>query len=79
MLALKTLLLLGAVAMFLIGAAVVLYDLILAVRYRRALAQCGTALTEPAPMRWRTSVALVAMAWAPLLLGLASFASEKSH
>jgi hypothetical protein len=71
MLALKTLLLSGTVAMFLIAAAIVLYDLSLAVRYRYEQAEGGTAPGEPAPMRWRTSVALVAMAWAPLLLGLA--------
>lgn len=66
----STLFLPGGVALFLIAAAVVVYDLLLAFRCRHELAQGGTAPAETAPMRWRTSLALVAMAWTPLLLGL---------
>jgi regulator of protease activity HflC (stomatin/prohibitin superfamily) len=69
MLTLKYLLLSGAAGMFVLAAAIVAYDLLAAWRRQRALAG-GTAEPEPAPLRWRTSVALVVLAWVPLLIGL---------
>jgi regulator of protease activity HflC (stomatin/prohibitin superfamily) len=39
------------------------------VQYRRKLA-LGTEAVQPQPIRWRTSVALVCMAWAPMLIAL---------
>jgi regulator of protease activity HflC (stomatin/prohibitin superfamily) len=69
MLVLKYLLLSGAAGMFVLAAAIVAYDLFNAVRYRRAVASGATA-EKPAPIRWRTTAALVVLAWVPMLVGL---------
>ena len=70
MLTFKYLLLSIAVVMFLAAAAIVIYDLFIAAKYRRAQAQGDTTASEPEPLRWRTTAALVVLAWAPLLMGL---------
>ncbi len=72
MLLLKYLLLFGGIAMFIIAAAVAAYDAWLGLEYRRKKAQGLEAetLIEPQPVRWRMSVALAALAWAPLLIAL---------
>ena len=64
MLALKYLLLAGAIGMFIAALAVVAYDLYAELQHRR------TGFPEPEPLRWRTAVALVTVAWAPLLIAL---------
>lgn len=69
MLAFKYLLLTAAIAMFVGAVAIVVYDLYLEVRHRRALA-AGVAQGEPAPVRWRMTLALVMIAWLPLLIAL---------
>src|SRR5437588_3469518 len=71
MLFLKYLLMTGGIGMFLTAAGILAYDTYLGVQYRRALAAGGT---EPVPLvpqlRWRISLALALLAWAPLLLAL---------
>ena len=47
--------------------AIVAYDLYSSARYRRALA-AGVPQEEPEPVRWRTTVALALLAWAPMLI-----------
>jgi regulator of protease activity HflC (stomatin/prohibitin superfamily) len=69
MLALKYLLLVGAIGMFIAALAVVAYDLYAEVQRRRRALAAGIT-TESEPLRWRTAVALVAVAWAPLLIAL---------
>ncbi len=67
MLAFKYLLFLAAVALFLIAAAIVGYDVWRDIaNRRRALASGAAYIAEP--VRWRTSVALVFLAWLPLLI-----------
>ncbi|HET7186490.1 MAG TPA: SPFH domain-containing protein [Terriglobales bacterium] len=69
MLALKYLLLVGAIGMFIAALAIVAYDLYAEVQRRRRAVAAGIT-TESEPLRWRTAVALVAVAWAPLLIAL---------
>ena len=69
MLFLKYMLLVVGVGMFAIAAAIVSNDAWLAFQYRRKTA-LGTAAVEPEPIRWRTTVALVCLAWAPILIGM---------
>src|SRR5882762_9793765 len=76
MLLLKYLLVSAGILMFVIAAGILSYDLylLLAYRRRRLAAPWGT---EPMPptlataIRWRTSVALAMLAWAPLLISAA--------
>ncbi len=70
MLLLKYLLLSAGIAMFVIAAGILSYDAYLLIAYqRRRLHPDPEAATEVAPgFRWRTSVALVMLAWAPLLI-----------
>ena len=71
MLLLKYLLLSAGIAMFVIAAAILSYDayLFIAWQRRRLHPDPETAAPGPAPgIRWRTSVALVMLAWAPLLI-----------
>ena len=70
MLALKHLLLAGAIGMFIAALAVVAYDLYVELQHRRGVTRGVTGYPEPEPLRWRTAVALVAVAWAPLLIAL---------
>src|SRR6516225_1190357 len=69
MLFLRYLLMAGGIGMMLAAAGILIYDAFLLVTYRRALA-AGTTLPAPQPIRWRTSVALAMLAWAPLLVAL---------
>src|SRR5271157_3046617 len=71
MLLLKYLLLSAGIAMFVIAAGILSYDayLLIAWQRRRLHPDPETAAPGPPPaMRWRTSVALVMLAWAPLLI-----------
>ncbi|MGA7568101.1 MAG: SPFH domain-containing protein, partial [Terriglobales bacterium] len=71
MLLLKYLLLSAGIAMFVIAAGILSYDAYLFIIYqRRRLHPDPEAGTPPAapPIRWRTSIALVMLAWAPLLV-----------
>lgn len=70
MLTLKYLLLAGAIGLFVAAAAVLAYDLYLDYKFRRDRASRVTGLNEPEPVRWRTTAALAAMAWAPMLIAL---------
>jgi len=69
MLFLKYMLLTVGVGMFVVAAAIVANDLWLAFQYRRKVA-LGAMAVEPQPLRWRTTVALVCLAWAPILIGM---------
>ena len=71
MLLLKYLLLSAGIAMFTIAAGVLTYDAYLLIAYQRRRLHLDPANGEPglAPtVRWRTPVALVMLAWAPLLI-----------
>jgi regulator of protease activity HflC (stomatin/prohibitin superfamily) len=71
MLLLKYLLLSAGIAMFVIAAGILTYDAYLLVAYQRRRLHADPAGGTPGPapaMRWRTSVALVMLAWAPLLV-----------
>ena len=58
----------AAVALFVSAAAIVAYDLRLAFPlHRRNADSCGESAV---PIRWRTSAALVVLAWTPLLIAL---------
>jgi regulator of protease activity HflC (stomatin/prohibitin superfamily) len=71
MLLLKYLLLSAGIAMFVIAAAILSYDAYLLIAWQRRRLhpdpEAGTPGPAPA-MRWRTSVAFVMLAWAPLLI-----------
>ncbi len=69
MLFIKYMLLVVGVGMFVVAAAIVANDLWLAFEYRRKKA-LGALAIEPAPVRWSTTVALVCVAWAPILIGV---------
>ena len=74
MLFLKYLLMTLGIGMILVGAAILSHDLYLELKHRRALATPGEGPLPPAPpIRWRTGVALVFLAWAPMLLALSIF------
>jgi len=71
MLVIKYLLMLGAVAMMVIAAAIILYDLYLLFEYRRRLAlDPDLPLPLPRPLRWKDALRLAALSLVPLLLGL---------
>lgn len=69
MLYLKYLLVAAGIAMFIVAAGILCYDAYLFFIYRRRLAlpEGATAAGSQPPVRWRTSVALVMLAWAPLV------------
>ena len=72
MFAFKYLLMTIGVLLLIAGLSMLAYDIWLFIRYNRA-AQSGTettTLTSPPPVRWRMSVALLALAWAPMLIAL---------
>jgi len=71
MLAFKYLLMTLGVGLFVAGAAVLAYDFWLMFQYKRALASGVEGATAPQPVRWRMTVALVALGWAPMLIALA--------
>src|ERR1700685_1749057 len=69
MLALRYLLIAGGVAMMIAGVCILTYDLYRGMLYRRLLATPGGAVSAaPVVVRWRTSLALVMLAWGPLLV-----------
>ena len=71
MLFLKYLLLWSGVGMIAVAAGILVYDIHLEMKYRQALAAAGTEPLPPAPqMRWRISLALVLLAWGPIVLSL---------
>jgi regulator of protease activity HflC (stomatin/prohibitin superfamily) len=69
MLFLKYMLLVAGIGMFIVAAAIVANDLWMIVQYRRKTA-LGAVAVEPQPIRWRATVALAFLAWAPLLIAL---------
>jgi regulator of protease activity HflC (stomatin/prohibitin superfamily) len=71
MLVIKYLLMVGAVAMMVVAAAIILYDVYLLVEYRRRLAlHPELPLALPRPLRWKDALRLAALSLVPLLLGL---------
>src|ERR1700720_2077155 len=69
MLALKYLLVAGGLGMILVAVCILAYDLYREMLHRRALAVPEAGPVEPRPqLRWRTSLALVMLAWGPLLV-----------
>ncbi|PYQ42686.1 MAG: hypothetical protein DMG99_08400 [Acidobacteria bacterium] len=69
MLALRNLLMYGGFGMILAAMGILAYDLYREVAYRRALAMPGITPIPTAPeWRWRRSVALVFLAWGPILV-----------
>ncbi len=73
MLLLKYLLLSAGIAMFVIAAGILSYDAYLLIAWQRRRLNFRPEAGAPAPgiapsVRWRTSVALVTLAWAPLLI-----------
>ncbi len=71
MLTLKQWLIAGGLGMILTAASILSYDLYRAVLYRRALSTPRAGTVAPLPEeRWRTSLALVLLAWGPILLAL---------
>jgi regulator of protease activity HflC (stomatin/prohibitin superfamily) len=71
MLFLKYLLMLGGIGMITVAAGILAYDIYLEIKYRQALAVAGAGPLPPVPrMRWRSSLALVLLAWGPIVLAL---------
>ena len=73
MLLLKYFLLSAGIAMFAIAAGILTYDAYLLIAWQRRRSnldpEAGAPGLSPSPkVRWRTSVALVMLAWAPLLI-----------
>ena len=69
MLALKNLLTMGGVGMIFAAVCILTYDLYREMLYRRAIeTPGGSASAAPVVVRWRTSLALVLLAWGPLLI-----------
>ena len=67
----KYLLMSAGIGMILVAAGILGYDFYLEIHYRRTLAAAGGAPLSPPPQaRWRTALALVLLAWAPMLLAL---------
>src|SRR5215472_7548965 len=71
MLLLKYLLMWGGIAMMVIAAGMLLYDLYLEIEYRKARAAGGTEPLPPIrPVRWRGAIALALLGWGPILIAL---------
>jgi regulator of protease activity HflC (stomatin/prohibitin superfamily) len=69
MLALRYLLIIGGLAMMIAAVCILTYDLYREMLYRRAMETPGGAVTAaPVVVRWRTSLALVMLAWGPMLM-----------
>ena len=70
MLFLKSMLMVSGIAMMIVAAGILGYDLYLQARYRRE-SEAGVTPVGPQPkVAWRTSMALVLLAWAPILMAL---------
>jgi regulator of protease activity HflC (stomatin/prohibitin superfamily) len=71
MLLLKYLLMWGGIGMIALAAGILAYDFYLEMKYRQARASADAgALPRVLPVRWRTSLALVLLAWGPIVLSL---------
>jgi regulator of protease activity HflC (stomatin/prohibitin superfamily) len=71
MLFLKYLLMSSGLGMIAVAAGILAHDVYLEVKYRQALAMAGVGPLPPLPqMRWRTSLALLLLAWGPIVLAL---------
>jgi regulator of protease activity HflC (stomatin/prohibitin superfamily) len=71
MLFLKYVLMTLGMGMILAAVAILSHDLYLELKHRRAMLTPGEVPVPPAPpVRWRTGLALVFLAWAPMLLAL---------
>lgn len=71
MLALKYLLISGGLGMILVAVGILGYDLYRELLHRRSLATPGSAPVQPlSELGWSTSLALVLLAWGPILLAL---------
>jgi regulator of protease activity HflC (stomatin/prohibitin superfamily) len=71
MLFLKYLLMLSGIGMIVAAAGILAYDVYLEVKYRQALVTADAGPLPRVPLiRWRTSLALLLMAWGPILLAL---------
>jgi regulator of protease activity HflC (stomatin/prohibitin superfamily) len=70
MLALKYLLMTGGFGMMLAALGILGFDLYREILHRRALSTPGATVPAPTEWRWRTSLALVFLAWAPILLAV---------
>ena len=71
MLFLKYVLLWGGIAMIAIAAGILIYDLRRGWQYTASvMTATAETLPPPAPVRWRTSLALALLAWGPILLAL---------
>ena len=70
MLAFKYLLMSIGVALLVAGVSILAYDLWRMVQYRRAQTSGIEGVVVPQTIRWRTTVALIALAWAPMLIAL---------
>ena len=68
MLALKYLLMCGGFGMILVAVGILGYDLYAETLHRMALATPGADVPPIPERRWRTSIALILLAWAPILL-----------
>ena len=68
MLALKYLLMVGGLGMMLVALGILGFDLYREILYRRALSTPGATVPAQQEWRWRTSLALVFLAWGPILL-----------
>ncbi|HWR17450.1 MAG TPA: hypothetical protein VN577_21645 [Terriglobales bacterium] len=55
--------------MLMTSLSIIANDVLMLIRYRRRIAAGAVAL-EPHPIRWRTTVALAFLAWAPLVIAL---------
>lgn len=72
MLALRTLLMYGGLGMIVVAVGILGYDFYRELLYRKALATPGvTPVPAPPQWRWRSSIALVFLAWGPILLAFA--------
>jgi len=70
MIALTYLLLTGASGIFVAASTIVVHDVFVLARAPRHMAQNIAGLAPPKFLRWRTTAALLIVAWVPLLLGL---------
>jgi regulator of protease activity HflC (stomatin/prohibitin superfamily) len=68
---LKYLMMMSGVGMILIAVGILTYDLTMEMSYRRALSVEGPAPLPAVPkLRWRATMALAMLAWAPILIAL---------
>src|SRR5271155_3867859 len=71
MLLLKYLPMWGGIGMIALAAGILAYDFYLEMKYQQALASAGAGPLPRVPqVRWRTSLALVLLAWGPIVLSL---------